>query len=76
MAQSRQNKSLIVALYELPDNPTCEQEEHERIVDCMERGDVAGAVREMDLHLRDLESSLVDKRDEPDTSLASLLGLG
>lgn len=68
--------SLIVALYELPDNPTCEHDEHERIVDCMERGDVAGAVREMELHLRDLESGLMAKRDQPDTSLASLLGLG
>lgn len=67
--------SLIVALYELPDNPTCEHEEHERIVACMERGDVAGAMREMELHLRDLESTLTGKRDEPDTSLASLLGL-
>lgn len=68
--------SLIVALYELPDNPTCEHEEHERIVDCMERGDAAGAAHEMELHLRDLESGLLNKRDQPDTSLASLLGLG
>jgi len=68
--------SLIVALYELPDNPSCEHDEHERIVDCMERGDVAGAVRWMEVHLRDLESSLMEKRNPPDTSLASLLGLG
>lgn len=68
--------SLIVALYELPDNPSCEHDEHERIVDCMERGDAAGAAHEMELHLRDLESSFMDKREQPDTSLASLLGLG
>ena len=76
LAQTLSRFSLIVALYELPDNPTCEHEEHERIVDCMARGDAAGAAREMELHLRDLESGLVDKRDQADTSLARLLGLG
>ncbi len=68
--------SLIVALYELPDNPSCEHDEHERIVDCMERGDAAGAVRWMELHLRDLESNIVVKRNPPEASLANLLGLG
>ncbi len=68
--------SLIVALYELPDNPSCEHDEHERIVACMERGDAAGAMHEMELHLRDLESNIVAKREPPDRSLANLLGLG
>lgn len=68
--------SLIVALYEPPDNPSCEHDEHERIVDCMERGDAAGAVRWMERHLRDLESNIVVKRNPPDSSLANLLGLG
>ena len=67
--------SLIVALYEPPDDPSCEHDEHERIVDCMERGDAAGAVRWMETHLRDLESNIVVKRNPPDSSLANLLGL-
>ena len=67
--------SLIVALYEPPDNPSCEHDEHERIVDCMERGDAAGAVRWMEMHLRDLESNIVVKRNPPDSRLANLLGL-
>ena len=67
--------SLIVALYEPPDDPSCEHNEHERIVDCMERGDAAGAARWMELHLRDLESNIVVKRNPPDSSLATLLGL-
>ena len=67
--------SLIVALYEPPDDPSCEHDEHERIVDCMERGDAAGAVRWMEMHLRDLESNIVVKRNPPDSSLANLLGM-
>ena len=63
-----------MALYEPPDDPSCEHDEHERIVDCMERGDAAGAVRWMETHLRDLESKIVVKRNPPDSSLANLLG--
>lgn len=67
--------SLIVAVYEPPDNRSCEHDEHERIVDCIERGDPSGAMQLMDAHLRELESSIIVKRNPPDSSLAHLLGL-
>jgi len=67
--------SLIVALYEPPGNAACEHDEHERIVDCIERGDAAGAVKLMDEHLRELERHINLQRDNPKDSLARLLGL-
>ncbi|WP_084545211.1 GntR family transcriptional regulator [Derxia gummosa] len=52
--------SLIVALYERdePAHATCQHDEHDRIVHLMEIGDVAGAVAEMDAHLRELEAQV------------------
>ncbi len=67
--------SLIVALYEPPGNASCEHDEHERIVDCMARGDAAGAVQLMDEHLRQLERNVSVKRAEPERTLAHLLGM-
>ena len=67
--------SLIVALYEPPGNASCEHDEHERIVDCMARGDAAGAVQLMDEHLRQLERNVSIKRSEPERTLAHLLGM-
>ncbi|MDM0043514.1 GntR family transcriptional regulator [Variovorax dokdonensis] len=67
--------SLIVALYEPPGNASCEHEEHEGIVDCMARGDAAGAVQLMDNHLKTLERNVSVKRAGGDRSLAHLLGL-
>ena len=34
-----------------PGNAACEHDEHERIVDCIARGDANGAVALMDPHL-------------------------
>jgi len=67
--------SLIVALYEPPGNASCEHDEHERIVDCLEKGDAAGAVQLMDEHLRQLERNVSVERTAPDRTLAHLLGL-
>lgn len=67
--------SLIVALYEPPGNASCEHDEHERIVDCMAKGDAAGAVQLMDEHLRQLERNVSLKRSEPERTLAHLLGM-
>lgn len=67
--------SLIVALHELPGNAACEHDEHERIVECIEQGDAAGAVRLMDLHLRELERHLAIDTPPAARSLAQLLGL-
>jgi DNA-binding GntR family transcriptional regulator len=68
--------SLIVALHEAPGNAACEHDEHGRIVDCIERGDTAGAVALMDGHLRDLERRLSLDAPPPERGLAQLLGLG
>ena len=68
--------SLIVALYEPPGNASCEHDEHERIVECMARGDAAGAVQLMDEHLRQLERNVSVKRRAQEPTLADLLGIG
>lgn len=67
--------SLIVALYEPPGNASCEHDEHERIVDCMAKGDAAGAVQLMDEHLRQLERNVSLKRSASEPTLADLLGM-
>ena len=67
--------SLIVALYEPPGNASCEHDEHERIVDCLARGDAEGAARLMDEHLRELERNVSVQRAAPERTLAHLLGV-
>ncbi|MDM0012591.1 GntR family transcriptional regulator [Variovorax sp. J22P168] len=67
--------SLIVALYEPPGNASCEHDEHERIVDCIARGDADGASRLMDEHLRELERNVSLQRAAPERTLAHLLGM-
>ncbi len=67
--------SLVVALFQPPGNATCEHDEHERVVDCLEQGDVRGARREMDRHLRDLEAHIQLVEEDTDLSLADMLGL-
>lgn len=67
--------SLIVALHEPPGNAACEHDEHERIVECIARGDAAGAVKLLDEHLRDLEQHLALESNAESRSLARLLGL-
>lgn len=68
--------SLIVALHEPPGNAACEHDEHERIVECIARGDAAGAVALMDAHLRDLERHLALDDMLHARGLAHMLGLG
>src|SRR5262245_48791356 len=68
--------SLIVAVHQPPGNAACEHDEHERIVDCIAKGDAEGAVRLMDQHLRDLEEHLMLVSPGDEKSLAKLLGLG
>lgn len=67
--------SLIVALYEPPGNASCEHDEHERIVDCLARGDAEGAAQLMDEHLRELERNVSVQRAPPERTLAHLLGM-
>ena len=67
--------SLIVAVHQPPGNAACEHDEHERIVDCIARGDAEGAVQLMDQHLRELEEHLMIEAPGDEQSLARLLGL-
>lgn len=67
--------SLIVALYEPPGNAACEHEEHARIVDYLEAGEPAKAVRVMNEHLADLERRICLDHPQSQKSLAQMLGL-
>ncbi|KRI01472.1 GntR family transcriptional regulator [Curvibacter sp. PAE-UM] len=67
--------SLIVAVHQPPGNAACEHDEHERIVDCIAKGDAEGAVKLMDQHLRELEEHLMIEAPGNEQSLARLLGL-
>jgi len=67
--------SLIVALYEPPGNASCEHDEHEALVDCIERKDADGAVRLMEEHLSVLERNISLQQETPERSLARMLGL-
>ncbi|TFY98509.1 GntR family transcriptional regulator [Ramlibacter rhizophilus] len=68
--------SLLVATHQPPGNAACEHEEHERIVDCIARGDADAAVQLMEQHLLALEHHLLLDRPTPKRDLAYLLGLG
>jgi DNA-binding GntR family transcriptional regulator len=68
--------SLIVAVHQPPGNAACEHDEHERIVDCIAKGDAEGAVKVMNQHLGDLEEHLMLASPGDEKSLAKLLGLG
>ncbi|MCC3701709.1 GntR family transcriptional regulator [Rouxiella badensis] len=50
--------SLIVALYQRNDVPSCQSDEHQAIVDALEAGENARAVTVMIEHLHDLEAQL------------------
>ena len=67
--------SLIVAVHQPPGNAACEHDEHERIVDCIARGEAEEAVKLMDQHLRELEEHLMLVSPGDEKSLAKLLGL-
>jgi DNA-binding GntR family transcriptional regulator len=67
--------SLIVALYEPPGNAACEHEEHARIVDHIEAGESAKAVKVMHDHLLDLEQRICLDKPQSEKSLAQMLGL-
>jgi len=66
--------ALVVAIYEAPGNAPCEHDEHVRVVDDIERGNVARAIATMDAHLRDLESNIDLVEDQTGKSLAHMLG--
>jgi DNA-binding GntR family transcriptional regulator len=67
--------ALVVAVFQPPGNATCEHGEHVQVVDLIERGDTAGAIRAMDRHLRDLEANISIVQQPASDSLATMLGL-
>ncbi|WP_440906256.1 GntR family transcriptional regulator [Catenovulum sp. SX2] len=56
--------SLIVALYQRNDVPSCASDEHQQVLEALKKGDQATAVSVMLAHLDELEAQLV--LDEPD----------
>ncbi|MDE2370201.1 MAG: GntR family transcriptional regulator [Burkholderiales bacterium] len=50
--------SLIIALYEMPGSPLCEDDEHQRIVSLIEAGHTDAAVALMERHLLEIEARL------------------
>ena len=67
--------SLIVALYEPPGNASCEHDEHEALVDCIERRDADKAVALMEEHLLVLERNVYLQQETPQRTLGRMLGL-
>lgn len=67
--------SLLVAVHQPPGNAVCEHHEHERIVDCIARGDADEAVALMNQHLLALEHHLLLEPPAAPKDLAFLLGL-
>lgn len=68
--------ALVVAIFQPPGNATCEHDEHARVVDYLEQGEISQAIAEMDHHLRDLESHIHLTEHPTELSLADMLGVG
>lgn len=68
--------SLIIALYETPGSASCEHDEHERLVDLLERGAIDDALALMHHHLDGLEQRVKLNARRAAPSLKELLGLG
>ncbi|MDE1165627.1 MAG: GntR family transcriptional regulator [Pseudomonas sp.] len=66
--------SLIVALYQRNDVPSCASDEHQQIITALEAGDQAKAVAVMLEHLDELENQLaLDEQDAPEVNLKEAL---
>ncbi len=66
--------TLIVALYQRNDTPSCASDEHQQIIDALEKGDVQAAVAAMDEHLLEIEQQLVlEDQAEPEVNLMDAL---
>jgi len=50
--------SLIIALYENPGSPICEDHDHEELIALIEAGEVSAATALMEQHLHDIEARL------------------
>lgn len=66
--------SLIVALYQRNDEPTCQHDEHRTILAALSEGNTAQAVRSMEQHLDHLEAELaLEDNQEPEVDLKTVL---
>ncbi|MFC4257671.1 GntR family transcriptional regulator [Marinobacter lacisalsi] len=66
--------SLIVALYQRNDEPTCQHDEHCRILEALKDGEVDQAVTLMEYHLDHLEAELaLDEDQDREIDLRSVL---
>lgn len=65
--------SLIIALYESPGQPMCENDEHQRLMQLIESGDADGATALMEHHLHEIEARLHLHAPETRISLAEAL---
>ena len=63
--------SLIIALYESPGSPICEDHDHEQLISLIEAGDVNAATQLMEQHLHEIEARL--RLGQPKVSLAVAL---
>jgi DNA-binding GntR family transcriptional regulator len=65
--------SLIIALYDPPQRAFCDNHEHDGLIAAIAKGDVAGAVRLMDKHLRMIEDGLQIADLPQEINLAEIL---
>lgn len=65
---------LIISLYNAPTARSCRADEHARMLDAIEQGDVAGAQQLVLAHLHHIESALVLHADGGGIDLESILG--
>lgn len=65
--------SLIIALYESPGSPMCEDEEHKLLLGLIEKGKAVEAVSLMDQHLLEIEARLRLGEPKKEISLAEAL---
>ena len=65
--------SLIIALYESPGSPMCEDDEHKRLLTLIEKGKAVEAVALMDQHLLTIEQRLRLGEPKKEISLAEAL---
>ena len=65
---------LIISLYDAPTSMSCRIDEHEQIVDAIERGDVKQAEKIMLTHLRHIEDSVDLDEEAGNAQLEAILG--
>lgn len=69
LTQLVSRSSLVIATYGSPQTASCRHSEHDDVIEIIAGGDVDGATRWMDRHLRDVERSVVlveEAAEEPD----------